>query len=73
MNYKLFTVEQVWYLVCQREGVVRFHSDSQDSLVAIDDGMRNRSQRGIANLQTHTSDVSHTLDGDRELKNEPEI
>lgn len=49
------------YFICQGEGVVRLHSNSQDFLVAIDDGMGNRCKSGVANLQTHACDVPHTL------------
>lgn len=53
----------VWlfYLFCQGEGVVCLHSNSQDSLVAIDDRVGDRCQSGVANLQAHTSNVPHTL------------
>lgn len=49
------------YLVCQGEGVICLHSDSQDFLVAIDDGVGDRSKSGVANLKAYASDVPHTL------------
>lgn len=49
------------YLFCQGEGVFGFHSDSQDFLVAVDDGVGDRSKSGVANLQAYASNVPHTL------------
>lgn len=52
-----------FYLLSQGEGVVGFDSDSQDPLVSIDDGVRDGGDSGVADLQTHTGDVPHTLRG----------
>lgn len=49
------------YLICQWEAVVGLHSNCEDILVTIDDGVGHRSQGGVANLQTHTSNIPHTL------------
>ncbi len=49
------------YLLSQGEGVVGFHGDSQDPLVSVDDGVRDGGERRVADLQTHTGDVPHTL------------
>lgn len=50
------------YPVSQREGVVRFHSNSQHPLVAIDDGVGNRGNGRVSYLQAHTGYVPHTLE-----------
>lgn len=50
-----------FYLFSQGEGVVCFDSDSQDPLVAIDDSVRDGGESRVADLQTHTGDVPHTL------------
>ena len=55
------TTSYALYLVCQGEGILRFHSNSQNSFVAIDNGVGDGSQGGVADLQTHTSNVPHTL------------
>lgn len=58
---------QTWYLFSQGEGVVRLHGNSQDPLVSIDDRVRDGGKGGVADLQTDTGDVSHTLQGGREM------
>ena len=49
------------YLLCQGEGDVSLHSNSKDSLVAIDDRVGDGGQSWVANLKTHTSNVPHAL------------
>lgn len=58
-------MELEFYLFGQGEGVVRLHSNSQDPLVSIDDGVRDGGESGVANLQTDAGDVPHTLRKDK--------
>ena len=49
------------YLLCQGEGDVSLHSNSKDSLVAIDGRVGDGGQSWVADLQTHASNVHHAL------------
>ena len=49
------------YLLCQGEGDFSLHSNCKDPLVAIDNRVGDGGQSWVADLQTHTSNVPHTL------------
>mmetsp|Transcript_43087 Transcript_43087/g.109033 ORF Transcript_43087/g.109033 Transcript_43087/m.109033 type:complete len:247 (-) Transcript_43087:361-1101(-) len=51
--------EVVLDLLGEREGVVDLQGDGQHVLVAVDDGVRNGGEGGVANGQAHRGQVAH--------------